>query len=504
MKSINAAQPAPCEIQPQIQQKSGTRFIAIYDSDSNPQERRFSEQLIRASKFPSQIIDASKFDAKQIVGEICTKLPKDGHLLFSIHGNNKKLQGCRTHYMGLPNGEDSDIATTLLIQMVVDQLGIKPEKIDQPDSSLPFLYFFSCDAGALRKQIPPGSYLWKRAHIVIFAGTRSTSVLSSGNSISGAIAYVDYCHRSSRKVDPLKLLFFAGMHRGDCLTLMGGNLNAPLVWHAPKSGQGQNLIDNLRGSSEDKKNFEQAVALLSSAEYDLLPAASLEEVLYNRIIRGDARRLGELLAAHPELRETPMSFGTFPLMLAVAQQGGDCLQQLLNAGANPNRPDDNGNTALIEAVAYPDIRIEDIETLIAHGADINLPNLNGETPLMFACNSGHTDVVRMFLACGADANRQDNNGMTALMYAADVDDTGPLRQLLARKARGDLFDKDGHSALAHAALNNRQEALGLLLADGDGPSVGLIQNLIDEAHLLGRHEITRMLEIALKHFSETQ
>ena len=45
-------------------------------------------------------------------------------------------------------------------------------------------------------------------------------------------------------------------------------------------------------------------------------------------------------------------------------------------------------------------------------------NEAGETPLHFAADSGHTDVVDLLLARGADASLVEDNGQTALQYAA--------------------------------------------------------------------------------------
>ena len=53
------------------------------------------------------------------------------------------------------------------------------------------------------------------------------------------------------------------------------------------------------------------------------------------------------------------------------------------------------------------------ELLIKRGADVNLADVDGVTPLMEAAGTGATEIVRMLLEHGADANLKDADGRTA-------------------------------------------------------------------------------------------
>ncbi len=56
--------------------------------------------------------------------------------------------------------------------------------------------------------------------------------------------------------------------------------------------------------------------------------------------------------------------------------------------------------------------------LLEKGANKNMANINGWTPLMLASKYGHLEVVRQLLQSGADKALKDNyNGMTALDWA---------------------------------------------------------------------------------------
>lgn len=58
-------------------------------------------------------------------------------------------------------------------------------------------------------------------------------------------------------------------------------------------------------------------------------------------------------------------------------------------------------------------------TLAAPGADVNVRDENGATPLIEAARGGHDDVVQALLVARADVKVKDNQGKTALIYASE-------------------------------------------------------------------------------------
>ena len=53
---------------------------------------------------------------------------------------------------------------------------------------------------------------------------------------------------------------------------------------------------------------------------------------------------------------------------------------------------------------------------------VDMPDVDGMTPLMYAAMNGHADVVSMLHAKGAKVNAVDNFGRTALVLAASYGD----------------------------------------------------------------------------------
>lgn len=99
-------------------------------------------------------------------------------------------------------------------------------------------------------------------------------------------------------------------------------------------------------------------------------------------------------------------FNQTPLFGAIQNGQLDICRILLDAGANPNHQDINGNTPLIAAVnANLDmkfkINIEIIKLLLKSDAKINLTNNEKETPLKAACQSERPEIVSFLKDQGA-------------------------------------------------------------------------------------------------------
>jgi ankyrin repeat protein len=90
---------------------------------------------------------------------------------------------------------------------------------------------------------------------------------------------------------------------------------------------------------------------------------------------------------------------------------------LLQKGANPNLQDARGNTPMMLAVEQN--FGDGVDILIAYKGNVNLANSSGETPLMRAVQMRNFELVRTLLAANADPDQTDFvAGMSARAYAA--------------------------------------------------------------------------------------
>ena len=91
------------------------------------------------------------------------------------------------------------------------------------------------------------------------------------------------------------------------------------------------------------------------------------------------------------------------------------LRFLLSRGANPNIGDKNGTTPLQLAAQMG--FAEGVEILADRGAAIDVADSTGETPLISAVHRRDAGLVRLLVSKGASADRADNSGRTARDYA---------------------------------------------------------------------------------------
>ena len=101
--------------------------------------------------------------------------------------------------------------------------------------------------------------------------------------------------------------------------------------------------------------------------------------------------------------------------------------------------------------------------LIENGANVNVADANGNTPLVFIINkTGNPKVTQRLLEKGASVNAQNRTGETALMYAAWHGYSAIVQLLLENRADVTLKNKQGNTALTLAESKGHQEIVEML------------------------------------------
>ena len=122
--------------------------------------------------------------------------------------------------------------------------------------------------------------------------------------------------------------------------------------------------------------------------------------------------------------------GTCPIHWATEAGHAACLSALLEAGASPNTPREDGSTALFYAAIRG--RSECMRLLLDAGADAGTRRTNGVTALHLAAQQGYDECVSLLINAGAPVNAAVGNKATERM----VDVTTPLDLATQTKARG--------------------------------------------------------------------
>ena len=160
-----------------------------------------------------------------------------------------------------------------------------------------------------------------------------------------------------------------------------------------------------------------------------------------------------------------------PLIKAIHARDMQQAQEL--AGSNVRLDEQvcsEGETALIESIAGGMSQIS--ANLIAAGANVNLADRRGVSPLMYAAWHCQEDILSFLLNQHANVNAVDADGSSALMFAAyQCENAYVLAKLLKAKADVNARSKDGETALTLAAASGAECAVRMLVIAGADPNL---------------------------------
>lgn len=110
------------------------------------------------------------------------------------------------------------------------------------------------------------------------------------------------------------------------------------------------------------------------------------------------------------------SGGTTKLMVAVNTGDFQRTKELIARGANVNLTDDYGWSPLRYGVRRKDFAL--VNALIEMGADVNLASKSGRTPLMSAVMKDISNIVQLLVEKGANRSAKNADGLTAYDIAS--------------------------------------------------------------------------------------
>lgn len=156
-----------------------------------------------------------------------------------------------------------------------------------------------------------------------------------------------------------------------------------------------------------------------------------------------------------------------PLHHAIDNECYDVARILIEKGNVDlnKRVDEHGHTVVKNAIYRDDNRFLDL--LLRNGADPDIGDNGGITPLMTACACDNVEKVKLLLDAGVDYNAVSEEGVTAIWMAGE--ETAPLLMALPDIAC-DVPGQWGSTPLIRAAENGHMVKFDLLLAAGANPN----------------------------------
>ncbi|XP_035032939.1 CARD- and ANK-domain containing inflammasome adapter protein [Hippoglossus stenolepis] len=223
----------------------------------------------------------------------------------------------------------------------------------------------------------------------------------------------------------------------------------------------------------------------------------------------DNWRLAELLLQRGAAVEARNNHGKTPLFYAVARSNEETVTVLLNAGAEV---DDNvineaiehnqesvihlllsnARGALSEEVLglalFSAVRQNQhgtVTALIDSGADVNMCDTQGYTPLLLAAELGHPEVFRVLLAKQAKIDAALCDCSSALHLAVHSGSVPIVQTLLEKGLDPNITGPQDQHPLHLAALSDRSDLVGLLIKAGSQVNA-VNQDGLTALHLAGQ------------------
>jgi ankyrin repeat protein len=156
----------------------------------------------------------------------------------------------------------------------------------------------------------------------------------------------------------------------------------------------------------------------------------------------------------------------YNFLKAVKDKDGGKATELLDKPGNTvvnSKDGDTGETALHIVTRRGDLNW--VGFLVGKGANLNVKDREGNTPLMIATVARWSEGIALFTKLRADVNAQNRLGETALLKAVQGRDSYNAKALLDAGANPDITDSSGISARSAANDDPRAASIARLIKD---------------------------------------
>ncbi|XP_024154019.1 histone-lysine N-methyltransferase EHMT2 isoform X2 [Oryzias melastigma] len=188
--------------------------------------------------------------------------------------------------------------------------------------------------------------------------------------------------------------------------------------------------------------------------------------LYPAAKQGEGQRVLLMLMEGIDPTYQPDSQNRRSALHAAAQRGLlEICYMLIQAGANVDAKDKEMRTPLLEAVINNHVEVA--RYLVQSGACVYHVEDDGYTGLHHAAKMGNLEIVNMLLETGqVDVNAQDNGGWTPIIWAAEHKHVEVIKALLNRGADVSITDKELNVCLHWAAYAGSVDIAEMVLNSG--------------------------------------
>ncbi|XP_044051096.1 histone-lysine N-methyltransferase EHMT1a isoform X2 [Siniperca chuatsi] len=278
----------------------------------------------------------------------------------------------------------------------------------------------------------------------------------------------------------------------------------PQILRAKKTSEPQrsrdespSRLDGKAVCAADKLPKESLESILMALDDENLKPKKVKyptRQLYISAKQGELQKVIHLLVdgKDPNFSMEGQNKGT-PLHAAASEGHQEICHMLVQAGANLDMFDDEQRTPLM--VACENNHLDTVKYLLRAGAAVSPKDIMGFTCLHLAAKLGHYDIVYHLLSKASKyINSQDDGGWTPITWAIEYKHKELVHLLLARGADVNIRDKEENVCLHWAALSGCDDVAQALLeaqcdlsavnVHGDSPlHVAVRENHLDSVML---------------------
>ncbi|KAL0979586.1 hypothetical protein UPYG_G00186950 [Umbra pygmaea] len=247
----------------------------------------------------------------------------------------------------------------------------------------------------------------------------------------------------------------------------------PLIHRAKKTTDLQNRQDpspnslkrELLGDREEPANTSLESILMALDDENMRPKKVKyhSKQLYISAHHGELQKVIHLLVDGKDPNYLMDSQNKrSPLHAAAAEGHQDVCHVLIQAGANLDMFDEEQRTPLMDACENN--HLDTVKYLLRAGAAVSCKDIKGSTCLHLAAKLGHYDVVEHLLSkASKQVNCQDDGGWTPVTWAIEYKHRELVLLLLSKGADVNIRDKEENIGLHWAALSGSDDITQVLL-----------------------------------------
>ena len=257
----------------------------------------------------------------------------------------------------------------------------------------------------------------------------------------------------AKEVDILKRLYSLFYHR----------IREMIVGYGVGQPEGTNIARRLvfcRTARLDLDPFNIAIV-----ESHLI---GVPEFALHAAINAGAINLTKILLKRPGCNvDSKDDFGETALHEAVRNRSSEIVQMLVDADADLEITNNQGETALLSACSVNIKGLEIFNILLDAGANAKAMSNNKDTALHLAVRYGNGDLVRLLLSKGVNVDAGGSCGETALMTAVGISNGVPIaQQLLQAGADWNAGYESKETLLRRAVRSGSAEMVRFLIDSG--------------------------------------